>query len=34
MIPLVDLRAQYLTIKSDIADAIGRVLDTGQFVLG
>jgi len=34
MIPLVDLRAQYLTIKSDIAAAIGRVLDTGQFVLG
>jgi dTDP-4-amino-4,6-dideoxygalactose transaminase len=34
MIPLVDLRAQYLSIKSDIAAAIGRVLDTGQFVLG
>jgi dTDP-4-amino-4,6-dideoxygalactose transaminase len=34
MIPLVDLRAQYLTIKSDIAAAIGRVLDSGQFVLG
>jgi dTDP-4-amino-4,6-dideoxygalactose transaminase len=34
MIPLVDLRAQYLTIKADIAAAIGRVLDTGQFVLG
>jgi dTDP-4-amino-4,6-dideoxygalactose transaminase len=34
MIPLVDLRAQYLSIKSDIAGAIGRVLDTGQFVLG
>ncbi len=34
MIPLVDLKAQYLTIKSDIAAAVGRVLDTGQFVLG
>ena len=34
MIPLVDLKAQYLTIKSDVAAAVGRVLDTGQFVLG
>jgi len=34
MIPLVDLKAQYQTIKSDIAAAVGRVLETGQFVLG
>jgi dTDP-4-amino-4,6-dideoxygalactose transaminase len=34
MIPLVDLRAQYLSIKSDIDAAVGRVFDTGQFVLG
>jgi dTDP-4-amino-4,6-dideoxygalactose transaminase len=34
MIPLVDLRAQYLAIKTDIDAAIGRVFDTGQFVLG
>ena len=34
MIPLVDLRAQYLSIKSDIAAAVNRVLDSGQFVLG
>lgn len=34
MIPFVDLRQQYLEIKTDIDAAIGRVLDTGQFVLG
>jgi dTDP-4-amino-4,6-dideoxygalactose transaminase len=34
MIPLVDLKAQYQTIKSDVAAAVGRVLETGQFVLG
>jgi dTDP-4-amino-4,6-dideoxygalactose transaminase len=34
MIPLVDLRAQYQTIKSDVASAVSRVLETGQFVLG
>jgi len=34
MIPLVDLRAQYLDIKADIDAAIARVFETGQFVLG
>jgi dTDP-4-amino-4,6-dideoxygalactose transaminase len=34
MIPLVDLRAQYLDIKADIDAAVLRVLDTTQFVLG
>jgi len=34
MIPLVDLRAQYLDIKSDIDAAIARVFESGQFVLG
>lgn len=34
MIPLVDLRRQYLDLKSDIDAAVMRVLDTGQFVLG
>jgi dTDP-4-amino-4,6-dideoxygalactose transaminase len=34
MIPLVDLRAQYLDIKSDIDAAVLRVLDSAQFVLG
>ena len=33
-IPLVDLRAQYLTIKDDIDRAVARVLDSGQYVLG
>lgn len=34
MVPFVDLRAQYLSIKSDIDAAILRVLDSTQFVLG
>ena len=34
MIPLVDLRRQYLAIKSDIDAAVARVLESGQFVLG
>lgn len=34
MIPFVDLRTQYLTIKDEVGDAISRVLDKGQFVLG
>src|SRR3954453_4688408 len=34
MIPLVDLRAQYLSIKSDVDAEFLRVMDTGQFVLG
>ena len=34
MIPLVDLRAQYRTIKSDIDLAIQRVLENSSFILG
>jgi len=34
MIPLVDLRAQYLGIKRDVDAAMARVMETGQFVLG
>jgi dTDP-4-amino-4,6-dideoxygalactose transaminase len=34
MIPFVDLRRQYLDLKTDIDAAVMRVLDTGQFVLG
>ena len=34
MIPLVDLRAQYLSIKRDVDAAMARVMETGQFVLG
>jgi len=34
MIPFVDLRAQYREIKPEIGDAIERVLESAQFVLG
>ena len=33
-IPVVDLRAQYLSIKSEIDEAVLRVLDSAQYVLG
>ena len=33
-IPLVDLKSQYSSIKEEIRDAIGRVLECGQFILG
>ena len=32
-IPLVDLKAQYYTLKQEIDDAIQGVLDTGRFIL-
>jgi dTDP-4-amino-4,6-dideoxygalactose transaminase len=34
LIPLVDLRAQYQSIKEEIDAAVLRVLDSSQFVLG
>lgn len=34
MIPFVDLRAQYLSIKKEIDAAVLQVLDNAQFVLG
>jgi dTDP-4-amino-4,6-dideoxygalactose transaminase len=34
VIPLVDLRAQYRSIKPEIDRAVERVLDSGRFVLG
>ncbi len=34
MIPLVDLKAQYVSIKPEIDEAIGRVLTNASFVLG
>jgi dTDP-4-amino-4,6-dideoxygalactose transaminase len=34
MIPFVDLKAQYRSIKAEIDAAVARVLDSGQFVLG
>jgi dTDP-4-amino-4,6-dideoxygalactose transaminase len=34
MIPFLDLRSQYHNIKDDVDQAINRVLESGQFVLG
>ncbi|MDA2924563.1 DegT/DnrJ/EryC1/StrS family aminotransferase [Acidobacteria bacterium AH-259-L09] len=34
MIPFLDLKAQYLSVKDDIDAAIARVLESGQFSLG
>jgi dTDP-4-amino-4,6-dideoxygalactose transaminase len=34
MIPIVDLKAQYHSIKADIDAAVGRVLESAQFILG
>ena len=33
-IPLLDLKAQYYSIKEEIDEAIRDVLDSGQFILG
>ncbi len=33
-IPLVDLKAQYSLIKGEIDEAIWRVIESGQFILG
>lgn len=33
-IPLLDLRAQYQALKPEIDEAVGRVLASGQFILG
>jgi dTDP-4-amino-4,6-dideoxygalactose transaminase len=34
MIPLVDLRAQYHSIKDEIDKAVSQVIESGQFILG
>jgi dTDP-4-amino-4,6-dideoxygalactose transaminase len=34
MIPFLDLQAQYASIKTDLQQAVNRVFETGQFVLG
>src|SRR5262245_30087903 len=34
MIPFLDLRAQYKTIKDNVQQAIDRVFETGQYILG
>ena len=33
-IPFIDLRAQYRALKPEIDEAVGRVLESGSFVLG
>ena len=33
-IPLLDLKAQYVTIRSEIREAIDRVCDSQHFILG
>jgi dTDP-4-amino-4,6-dideoxygalactose transaminase len=33
-IPLLDLRAEYRELKAEIDSAMGRVLESGQFILG
>src|SRR5690242_12157517 len=33
-IPLLDLRAEYHELKSEIDAAVSRVLESGQFILG
>ena len=32
-IPFVDLRAQYRTVRGEILDAMGAVLESAQFIL-
>src|SRR5437763_4563995 len=34
MSPMADLRAQYRSIKSEIDEAVGRVLENAHFILG
>src|SRR5215813_11402957 len=34
MISMADLQAQYLSLKSEIDEAVSRVLANGQFILG
>src|SRR5438552_15840259 len=33
-VPLLDLRAQYATIRDSVQEAIGRVLESQNFILG
>src|SRR3712207_3123562 len=34
MIPFVDLKAQYRGIREEVGEAVGRVLEGAQFILG
>ena len=33
-VPLVDLRAQYASIREEIDEAVTRVIERGEFILG
>ncbi|MCD6300041.1 MAG: hypothetical protein J7L78_02580 [Dehalococcoidales bacterium] len=33
-IPLVDLKAQYHSLRGEIDQAVHRVIESGQFILG
>ena len=33
-VPLLDLKAQYASIRSEIRDAVDRVMESQQFILG
>ena len=33
-IPLVDLKAQHESIRAEIDEAVGRVIERGEFILG
>jgi len=33
-VPFLDLRASYIELKAEIDDAVSRVLDSGQYILG
>jgi len=33
-VPLLDLKAQYATIKSEVEDAIAEVMESQHFILG
>ncbi|MCX5715293.1 MAG: DegT/DnrJ/EryC1/StrS family aminotransferase [Candidatus Omnitrophica bacterium] len=34
MIPIVDLKGQYLSVKKEVMEAVEKALDSGQFVMG
>lgn len=34
MVPFLDLNAQYRTVKGEVEEAVGRVLESGHFILG
>ena len=33
-VPLLDLKAQYVTIREEVREAVDRVLESQQFILG